>query len=281
VVAMSMIVSEDDVELFLAYVKKYKGMELDFYRKSFLARRMQGRFEATNCNSLIDYIKVLKHNPAEWNFFLDKLSINVSEFFRDPEVFKFFEEVCIPELIDNHLRKKEKYIRCWSCGCSCGEEAYSIAILFKEVAAELGDELFIRVHATDVDEDALSKAAKGEYLRKSLVNYIKIGPDILSKYFTFDPDSGVYRVQDEIKKMLVIGKNNLLSDEPLKHMDVIFFRNVRIYFGKNQADEIISRIHAAMKKGAYLVLGKVETMGLPVRSLFEPVHFNNKIFRKI
>jgi len=272
--------AENDIDLFTAYVKKYRGVELSFYRKTFLARRLQGRFEAVGAVNILEYIKVLKRDPDEWGRFIDKLSINVSEFFRDWEVFKFFRDHCVPDLLAVKMKRGARQIRCWSCGCSCGEEAYSLAILFREFLREKADSFFIKIHATDVDEQALNIAREGVYERKSLANCSWMGEEVLRKYFTFIP-GGKYVVKDELKSMVDFQRHNLLTDRPFERIDVIFFRNVQIYFSRNKVDEILAKIYQGLNKGGFLVLGKVEAVGVPLRSLLEMVSPVGKIFRKI
>jgi chemotaxis methyl-accepting protein methylase len=271
--------TESDIDLFIAYVRKYRGVELSFYRKTFLARRLQGRFEAVGVVNILGYIKVLKSDPDEWGRFIDKLSINVSEFFRDWEVFKLFRDQCVSALIASKIKRGSRQVRCWSCGCSCGEEAYSLAILFREVLKEKIDGFFIKIHATDVDEGALEIARAGAYERKSLVNCSRMGEEVLRKYFTFSP-SGKYVVKDELKSMVDFQRHNLLTDKPLDRLDVIFFRNVQIYFSKDKVDDILVKIYQGLNKGGFLVLGKVEVVGAPLRSLLEMVGPASKVFRK-
>ena len=272
--------TDSDIDLFLAYIKKYRGVDLSFYRKTFLSRRLQGRFEAVGAANILEYVKILKVHREEWERFIDKLSINVSEFFRDWEVFKFFRDRCIADMVEAKLRRGSHYIRCWSCGCSCGEEPYSLAILFREALRQNDAKFFIKIHATDVDEDALSQAREGEYERKALINCARMGDDLLGKYFTF-VSGGRYRVKDEIKSMVSFERHNLLTDKPLEHIDVVFFRNVQIYFSRTSVDDIVLKINNGLNKYGYLVLGKVETIGARVRSYMDLVSPNNKIFKKI
>lgn len=268
---------ERELDLFLIYAKKYRGLDLNSYRKSFLLRRFKARFRAKGANNFPEYLRVIKREPQEWNNLLNNLSINVSEFFRDPEVFIYFKEYCIPELIKKQKEKGMGIISCWSCGCSYGEEPYSLAIIFKEFLREKGEKIFIKIWGTDVDEDALRKAKEAQYAKPALN---KVDKKILEDYFIPLPDD-TYTVKDEIKKLVVFKKQNLLMDKPLNFMDAIFLRNVRIYFRQPQAEKVLMDIVGSLKKDGYLVLGKAETMPVALKQSFEPVSPANRIFKKI
>jgi chemotaxis methyl-accepting protein methylase len=273
-------VSQDDVEQFIDYIRKCRGVELSNYRKTFLGRRLQVRLEATNCKTIAEYIALIESQPAEWDKFIDKLSINVSEFFRDREVFSFFYDKCLSELIADKNKKGERIIRCWSCGCSNGEEPYSLAIMFKELLGGEFSEYMVKVYATDVDEQALGEARKGEYIRRSLDHIGSINVGALSRYFTL-ASPGVYRVNDELKEIVFFQNHNFLIDKPLINMDVVFFRNVRIYLSRAKAEDMLLELSKSIKRGGYLVLGKVETIGPEAKKIFEPVSLENKIFKKV
>jgi len=268
------LLSDSDLDLFTTYIKKYKAIDLTLYRKSFLSRRVRSRFYATKVNSVQDYILELKRDPQEWSHFLNALSINVSEFFRDPEVFEYLKENCLPELIDKKSEMDEKVIRCWSCGCSYGEEAYSLAILFKERLKRNNDEFLVKIKATDVEEHALEKAKIGEYAKASLA---KVEKEILGKYFlSVSPDT--FKVRDEIKKMVTFQKHNILTDSFFTNLDLIFFRNVKIYLSESESKLILLNLAKSLNRDGYLVLGKVETVESSLRNIFRPIETTNKIY---
>ncbi|RKY36421.1 MAG: protein-glutamate O-methyltransferase CheR [Candidatus Omnitrophota bacterium] len=269
--------SSNKMDLFLNFVRKYRGIDLTSYRKSFLTRRLKLRLSYLGLDNLLDYIQVLKKQPQEWNNFLNNLSINVSELFRDPEVFAAFRDICIPSLIERKRKQREKTIRCWSCGCSCGEEPYSLAIIFLEKLKNINDKFALRIYATDIDEQALKKAREGIYPERSLKN---AEPLILNKYFT-PLGKGLYQVKDTVKEVVTFRKHNLLLDSPLKFIDVVFFRNVRIYFSLEESERILLEMYNSLKEGGYLVLGKVENLSVSLRNYFKSVSLPNKIFIRI
>ncbi len=232
----------------------------------------------TKADSLGEYIQILKKNPQEWNRLLDNLNINVSEFFRDVEVFRHFREICIPELVKQQEDKLIRTIACWSCGCSCGEEPYSLAITFREALKEKISQYPVKIWATDISEAALKKAEKAEYTKEALG---KVDENILKKYFLRLPNDG-YTLNNEIKNMVLFKKHNFFTDPPPKFTDVIFLRNVRIYYAPEQAEKVLLHLSESLKKGGYLVLGKAESMPVNLlRKVFEPVNLVDKIFMKI
>ena len=267
------LISEVEIDQFLAFILKYKGMDLRSYKKSFISRRLKARLDAHRFDSVAKYVQLIRRDDSEWRAFLNNLCINVSEFFRDQDVFLVFKEVCVPELVRRKQAGRVRYIRCWSCGCSCGEEAYSIAITFKEVLKHRIKDFTIKIWATDIDEEALEKARRGEYSKETLS---KIPPVFLDKYFE-EVNEGICRVKEEIRDLVLFQKQNLFYDPPLTNMDVVFLRNVRIYFSGIEAESVLLRAYLSLKKGGYLILGKVETLG-SLRSYFEPVSLRSKIF---
>lgn len=265
------------MNLFLAYVEKHRGLDLTFYRKNFLLRRVKARFLATRVNNFAEYIRLLKKDAGEWNNFLDNLSINVSEFFRDPEVFFYFKESCLPQLLETKKKEGMKIISCWSCGCACGEEPYSLAITLNEFLKGKANKFYIRIWATDIDSDAIRRAEEGTYAKSSLNN---ADEKILKEYF-LALSADIYKIKEEVKKFVIFKKHNLHTDKPLECMDVVFLRNVRIYFNQGEAEKVIIDIANSMKKNGYLVLGKAETLPISLKILFEPVNLENKVFKRI
>jgi len=269
------LIPESEIDQFLVFAQKYKDLDLSSYKKSFLSRRLKARFDAVKADNLTEYIQIVSKDSGEWQEFLDNLCINVSEFFRDQSVFLFFKDVCVPELIRAKEESRLRHIRCWSCGCSCGEEPYSVAMVFREVLRERIKDFSIKIFATDIDRDALSQARRGEYKQQVVSS---LAPGFVDKYF--DASGAKFKIKECVREMVVFQEHNLFSDEPLKNMDVVFLRNVRIYFSGLEAESVLTRACVALKRGGYMVLGKVETVG-SLRRHFEPVSLENKIFRRV
>jgi len=226
----------------------------------------------TGCKNSSEYIALLKSKPGEFKLFLETLSINVTHFFRDIEVYNAFSKIVIPELIKLKERGERNCIRIWSAGCASGQETYSLAILFKET---MGDSATaFKVTGTDVDQDALDKAAEGLYDER---DFRETDKKLLDKYFT-PAYNRCYRVNDEIRQFVKFEKNNLITDEPLRHVDIIFCRNVLIYFNRAQQDLIFSKFFAGLNATGYLVVAKVETIWN--KDMFVSVNLASKIYKK-
>nr|QNO54989.1 chemotaxis protein methyltransferase [Methanosarcinales archaeon ANME-1 ERB7] len=202
-------------------------------------------------------------------------TITVSEFFRDASVFDYFRKNVIPSLIQDKRKKKQKIIRIWSAGCASGEETYSIAILMYDFLGATLENFIISVHGTDIDGASLVKAKKGEYTFEEVKN---IGAESLSQYFVFD--QGKYRVSDKIKGLVKFEKHDLISGKPLAHFDVIFCRNVSIYFSRAMHERLHNEFYNALNNDGFFVLGKTEMLYGAARKLFKPVNAKEGIYQK-
>ncbi len=267
-------INEKDFPRIIDFIHDHNGMDLSAYRQNFLFRRLRLRMLATRTKNYQEYTGLLERKPDEFNKFLDALSINVTEFFRDPDVFDVVKKTVIPELIQRKEAGGNKVIRVWSAGCAYGQEAYSLAILLKEAVSERPDFL-IRVWGTDVDGDALEKAEKAEYRARDLKELSK---DIVERYFSRLNDES-YRLKEEITDMVKFQRHNLINDPSLKFMDIIFCRNVLIYISHDQQHLLFHKFSEALHSRGYLVIGKVETIW--EKDLFVPVEPKQKVYQKV
>ena len=270
-------INEGDLRYFLSYINCKKGVDLSSYNSKFILRRLGLRMSATHIESCRDYINLILRKPEEFNLFLDALSINVSKFFRDPEVFAAFRKIALSDIIRRKKATHQRTIRAWSAGCSLGEEAYSLAIIMKEEFQKNGDNFIGKVWATDVDNHALEKAKIGEYEPSSLE---EVSPQQLEKYF-IQVSSGNYRAKDDIKQMVKFVKHNLISDPPLKCMDIIFCRNVLIYLIHQQHELLFEVFNQALNPKGYLVTGKVEGIWGHAKNLLTAVDASGRIYQKV
>jgi chemotaxis protein methyltransferase CheR len=256
-------------------ILKDKGFDCNQYRNKYIKRRLAIRMRANNVDSCKDYAMLLNRDPTEYDELIEALTISVSEFFRDASVFEYFRKTVIPVLIQDKRRKNQKIIRIWSAGCASGEETYSIAILMRDfLGVNLGNFL-ISVHGTDIDDESLGKAKNGEYTFEGVKN---VGKGFLSRYFIFD--SGKYRVSDKIKGMVNFEKHDLVSGKPLAHFDVIFCRNVSIYFSRAMHEKLYIDFYNALNNDGFFVMGKTEMLCGGARNLFIPVNAREGIYQK-
>ncbi|TAN59466.1 protein-glutamate O-methyltransferase CheR [bacterium] len=268
------LLDENGLKKILEFIREYKGVDLSSYRQSFLARRVRIRLSATKVKSCLEYTRLIEKKPEEFNLFLNELSINVTEFFRDPDVYSAFGNIVLSDIIRRKEASGARSLRVWSSACATGEEPYSIAILVAEALKDKPD-FTAKILASDVDAQALEAAAKGEYEAKFLQ---KIDPEILKKFF-IPLGPARYRVREDIRKMVRFQAHNLFSEPPFKYLDIIFCRNVLIYLNRAQAKELFIGFNRALSPGGYLVLGKVETLW--ERDMFVPVDPRMKIYQKL
>ena len=265
--------SPEQLNSVLQFINKERGIHLHSYRQNFILRHLRSRMADTKSANPEEYIAYIKEKPKEIDLFLSDLSINVTHFFRDAGVFNVFESGPLMELIERKNKNKLKLIRIWSAGCASGQEAYSLAIMMKEALGK-GRDFTVKIWGTDVDEKALERAKAGEYEYKDLR---EVSKKLLEKYFQ-PVYNGKFSVNNEIREMVRFDRQNLISDPALKFMDIIFCRNVMIYFARDHQDEIFSKFHRSLNSGGYLVIARVESIWN--KDLFASCDLYNKIYRK-
>ena len=243
----------DDLDHIIAIIKSSMGYDLSFYKKNTLIRRILRRMGLKNIEEMGTYIKILKENPAEIQNLFHDLLIGVTEFFRDPPLWNFLKENILSKLLKNIPDGTP--IRIWVPGCSSGEEAYSLAILIKELATEQNKDYNAQIFATDIDSFAIKKARSGRFP-------INIKEQISAKRLEnhFQLDKKGYRINRAIRESIVFAEQNLISDSPFSDLDLISCRNLLIYFTPETQESIIDLFNFALKKNGYLILGNSETV---------------------
>ncbi len=220
-------------------------------------------------------MKILDSDTLEYNKLMDCLTINVTQFFRDPATFEALEKAVLPQLVSDKQNRKGKVIRMWSAGCASGEEPFSIAILLNEVLRNERYDIIVSIYATDIDEKILKKAEMGEYDDLSME---KVKREYIDRYFTY---SGRYKVKDEIKRSVRFKRHDLISEKALTQLDLILCRNVLIYFSRNLQEKLFAQFHQGLNKGGYLVIGKTETLAMEAMKMFKAVDVRERIYQKL
>jgi len=262
---------ERGFEVLKKMIYKELGLDCTYYRDSYLKRRVNSRMKTKGINSYWEYSKYLRDNPQEYKLLIKDLTVNYTKFFRDPDVFRYFKIRILPVLTST-----KKTIRIWSAGCASGEEPYTIAIIINDALGQQIYEYLISIYATDIDETCLMKAKEGEY-ESSEVS--EIGEHLLRRYFIRQGNK--YRIKDCIKRMVHFRYGDLTKDLGYRNMDVIFCRNVFIYFSKEAQARICMRFHSALNQNGYLIIGKTEMLPDEVRDKFKCIDSNCKIFQKV
>lgn len=224
------------------------------------------------------YALVLKNDRKEFEEIFSSLSINVTNFFRDSTVFDRFQLSILPQILSGIDERRK--IRIWSAGCASGEEPYSIAMLFKQVIGRMIN-LDVKIIANDVNKTAIQFAERGKYPAKS----VEILPqNIIKNNFqkiTDDQNNVEYEVVQSIKDMVTFKSGDILSDT-MQSFDVVFCRNVLIYYEKEAQELILTKFYKSLRDSGYLVLGMDETLfGKRCQKLFDPLIARERIYQKI
>lgn len=221
-------------------------------------------------NSCMEYATLVKQDKEEMRELFEFITVNYTRFYRDTEVFDFFNQTILPE-----IARKKNTLRIMSAGCSTGEEPYTLAILLKEYCSKEGIPDKGSIHAVDVDRAVLDKAKQGEYQIDSLRSLDK---SYVKKYF--DQEEDVYTVTEDLKKKIRFGIQDITKPLKQKHFDAIFCRNVFIYFNNEAKTQIIENFYKVLNDGGYLIIGKTEVMPQETRHLYNCVRNKLKVYQK-
>jgi len=267
---------EDDeagFERVKAKISRERGFNCRFYKDKCLRRRVAVRMRAKGTRTFPEYEAVLDDDAGEYELLLDALTINVSKFFRNLEMWQRFEREVVPALFE----RPEPQIRAWSAGSAAGEEAYTLSIVLHEWAARNRRRVDLdrfRILGTDIDRRSLDAARRAEYSDLAMV---EMPPETAERWFSPGPP---FRLQEEARRNVSFVRKDLISDEPESGQAVIFCRNVIIYFSRDIQEHLFQRFYESLLPGGFLVLGKVETLLGPWRSRFHAVHNRDRIFQK-
>lgn len=233
-----------DYSQFIENIKRKTGIDLALYKEAQMKRRLVSLYEKKGFNSFQQFYQAMEKDAELFKLFLDRMTINVSEFFRNFNRWKVFEETILSSFLE-----KKKQLKIWSAACSTGEEPYTIAmIVSKHVPLSS-----VKILATDIDENALAKAKKGEYSERSLQ---EVPNDIKMKYFDKVEDKFV--VKKEIKQSVTFKKHNLLADRFDSGFDIIVCRNVLIYFTEEAKKELYIKFANSLTDEGVLFVGSTE-----------------------
>ncbi len=263
---------EQALQTVLKAIRDEIGHDLSAYRRNTIIRRIQRRMAVHRIDRFPDYAQYLRHHPSEARSLFRELLIGVTSFFRDSEVFDVLEREGIPQLLVDHA--PDDPVRVWVAGCSTGEEAYSMAILFREAMDNLDRQFELQVFATDLDEDGINRARNGIY-PVSIAG--DVSPDRLRRWFVREGD--VLHVAQTIRDNVVFAVHNLIKDPPFSHMDLVSCRNLLIYLSAEMQRKVVPIFHYALKPGGLLLLGTAESLG-EHSHLFEPLDNRAKLFRR-
>ncbi len=242
-------VEMDTYSVFTTKWKQLTGVDLTLYKEAQMKRRLTSLYEKKGFQSFKDFAAALEEDQALLNETLDRMTINVSEFYRNYKRWEVLETAILP------LIKTSRPLKIWSAACSTGEEPYTLAMLLDQQKGLPGYQIL----ATDIDEKALEKAKKGVYQERSLQ---EVPLSVKDRYFTQNANRS-YEVKPEIKKNITFKKHNLLADRYEQDFDLIVCRNVFIYFTESAKEELYLKMAHSLKKNGVLFVGSTEQIFNP------------------
>ena len=252
-------------------MNKGTGINFDYYRESYLKRRLKVRLTITKKNSYSSYMQFLEKNPEEFKSLIDDITVNYTKFFRDTDVYDFLKEKLLPELISS----PKSWIRIWSAGCSTGEEPYSLSMLIHEISKISPKERRITIYASDIDETVLAKSKQGEYDKRAAET---INEKLLSKYF--DCENNLYKIKPFVKEIIHFEKQDLMSPPVRRNLDLILCRNVMIYFSREIQQTIYGHFYNSLRSGGYIISGKTEFIGGDASQKFVDIDSKCRVYQK-
>ena len=256
----------------LQYLHVARGFDFQGYKPTTLVRRVRKRMSMRGIESYDAYQEYIELHQDEFGELFNTILINVTNFFRDPESWEALRTMVIAPLLA--AKSNSEPIRAWSAGCASGEEAYSIAMVLAE---EMGVEQFrerVKIYGTDVDEDALNVARHATYTDKQLEN---VSSELREKYF--QQVDGLYAFRKDLRRQVIFGRHDLISDAPISRVDLLVCRNTLMYFNAETQARILARFHFALVDTGYLFLGRAETL-MAQGQMFVPVDMKRRISRK-
>ena len=253
-------------------LRAHTGHDFSLYKKNTFYRRIERRMSIHQIDKIDSYIRYLQENSQELDLLFKELLIGVTNFFRDPAAWDQLGRQAIPELLAK--RSPGQALRAWVAGCSSGEEAYSLAMLFKEAVNEIPPKgrFTLHIFATDLDHDAIDKARQGFYPDNIAAD---VSPERLARFFSRE-DHG-YRVRREIREMVTFAPQNLIMDPPFTKLDLLSCRNLLIYLAPEMQKKLFPLFYYSLNPGGILFLGSAETIGT-FTELFTPLCGKSRLF---
>jgi chemotaxis protein methyltransferase CheR len=254
-------ISHDEFEFLAGFIYRKTGIRYEFKKLYFLSKRVQKRMEELGLETTDDYIRKLRFadpEHQEFQLLLNLLTINETYFFRDFPQLQAFAENCLPEVTEKKEAAGKRNLRIWSAGCASGEEPYTIAIILLEML-ENPEQWKIDIVASDIDLNMLEKAKKAVYDERSIRD---VPEEYLEHYFTVSGNQ--YRLNSNIRRMVRLEHLNLGERESVRQksaFDIIFCRNVLIYFDDISRKQLVDQFYVTLNPGGYIFLGSSESVG--------------------
>lgn len=266
--------TQSGLEKIILLLRTKTGHDFSLYKKNTLYRRIERRMCIHQIDRIMSYVRFLQENSQETEILFKELLIGVTSFFRDPAAWEHLQENVLSLLVK--ACPPNGTLRAWTPGCSTGEEAYSLAILFKETVARLAPEsaIKLRIFATDLDKDAIDKARYGLYPPSIAAD---VSAERLDRFFVQDEHGN--RVGQDIREMITFAKQNVIMDSPFTKLDILICRNLLIYLAPELQQRLLSLFHYSLNPNGALFLGSSESINFS-SDLFAPIDNKSKLFRR-
>ncbi len=267
--------AQSALEKVFILLRTQTGHDFSLYKKSTVYRRIERRMGIHQIDRIATYVRYLRENPQETELLFKELLIGVTSFFRDPAVWEQLKGKLLPGLLA--ARPGGGVIRAWIPGCSTGEEAYSLAMVFREALEQVKAawSFSLQVFATDLDKDAIDRARTGAYPANIAAD---VSPERLRRFFLKEERG--YRVGKEIREMVVFAPQNVIMDPPFTKLDILCCRNLLIYLTPEIQKKLLPLFHYSLNPGGILFLGSAETIGA-FPDLFAPLDGKSRLFRRL
>jgi two-component system CheB/CheR fusion protein len=245
--------SKSNLEKIIILLRTQTGQDFSMYKKNTMCRRIERRMGVHQLDKIASYVRFVQENPKELDILFKEFLIGVTNFFRDAAVWEKLKEQVLPDLFDE--LPNGHVLRAWVPGCSTGEEAYSLAMVFKEAYANLNNykNLTLQIFATDIDKDAIEIARKG-YFSSNIV--ADVSPERINKFFAIEGDG--FRINTAIREMVVFAPHNLVRDPPFTKLDFLSCRNLLIYLEPELQKKLMNLFHYSLNSGGVMLLGSAE-----------------------
>lgn len=256
-------------------LRAHTGQDFSPYKNATLYRRIERRMGLHQIERIADYVTWLRSNPRELDLLFRELLIGVTHFFRDPEAWTALQEQGLKPLLQEC--QGNRTLRAWVVGCSTGEEAYSLAIAFREVLEHIDTDgrVNLQVFATDLDKAAIEQARRGWYPANIAAD---VDPERLERYFV--EEAGGFRIRDSIREMVLFARHNLIMDPPFTRLDLISCRNLLIYLKHDLQKKLLPLFHYSLNENGLLLLGSAET-AVEFSHLFTPLAAEQRLYRAL
>lgn len=262
-----------DFHEFLREAAPLLGLQSRPFQKRNIKKKVERRIGEIGLSHFEEYLLRVQKDPKEQNRLSKVLTVTISRFFRDQEVFNTIGTSLVPTIIKN---RDADDLKIWSIGCASGEEPYSLSILWRERFEKIWPQIHFSILATDIDEKLLKRANGGRYKKSSLKEVPK---DLLKGYFKMD--NGFYIVDQAVRNCIEFKRHDIIHEESFSGMDMVFCRNLAFtYFSKESQMDVLKKIAGSLREKGYLVIGKDESLPLAYPTLFVPTHPTEKIYKR-